>query len=195
MPKTALRVSCSLIAGLLFGCCRSANVVLASHSLAGQVGENVVISGAVCSIPKQKGRQQSFTLCSSNTLIYASVASSRTFTFGDQIAIEGQLRDGFGAYAASLSQATIVQLSHEDSWLNRARSGFLLRLEAAMPAPESTLAASYILGRSDLLPETLAEEIRGVGLAHIVAVSGFHLGVILGLSRKIFGKISRFSAL
>lgn len=58
----------------------------------------------------------------------------------------------------------------------------------------SGLAFGYLLGEKDELPSGLEEKMKAVGMAHIVVVSGTHLSIIIGASRKIFGKISRLAA-
>ncbi len=109
--------------------------------------------------------------------------------------LSGRFEQGFGQYRASLPRAKIIQHEQDPSWLKRWRAAFLSRIKEALPEPESSLAASYLFGRSDLLSDSLSKSIRNVGLSHIVAVSGFHLGLILTASRKIFGKVSRFATL
>lgn len=58
----------------------------------------------------------------------------------------------------------------------------------------SGLAFGYLLGEKDELPPGVEDKMKAVGMAHIIVVSGTHLSIIVGASRKLFGKISRFSA-
>ena len=109
--------------------------------------------------------------------------------------ISGNMMDGFGSYRASVPRAQILSVSSDDGWLKKLRASFLAGLKSSLSDPELSLAASYLFGRSDMLPDSLSEAIRNVGLSHIVAVSGFHLGLVLTFSRKVFGKLSRFATL
>jgi competence protein ComEC len=59
----------------------------------------------------------------------------------------------------------------------------------------SGLSFGYLLGEKSELPPGVEEKMKGVGLAHIIVVSGTHLSIIVMSLRKVFGKISRFSAL
>ena len=59
----------------------------------------------------------------------------------------------------------------------------------------SGLGFGYLLGEKSELPSGVENKMKAVGLAHIIVVSGTHLSIIIGASRKIFGKISRFAAL
>ncbi len=56
------------------------------------------------------------------------------------------------------------------------------------------LSFGYLLGEKDELPPGVEAKMKAVGLAHIIVVSGTHLSIIISASRKIFEKISRFSA-
>ena len=57
------------------------------------------------------------------------------------------------------------------------------------------LSFGYLLGEKSELPSGVEEKMKAVGLAHIIVVSGTHLSIIIGASRKIFEKISRFASL
>lgn len=54
---------------------------------------------------------------------------------------------------------------------------------------------AYLLGDTDELSEDMQTDIKRAGISHMVAVSGFHLGIIVGTVGKIFKKLSRFAAL
>ena len=76
-----------------------------------------------------------------------------------------------------------------------ARDWFADRIKSEIEAPEVNLGMSYLLGMKTGLPKDLAENLRAVGLTHIVVASGAHLAILVEIARKIFGKISRFSGL
>ena len=75
------------------------------------------------------------------------------------------------------------------------RDGFSERIRSLVPEPEVNLGLSYLLGMKSGLPEDLNENLRMVGLTHIVVASGAHLSILVGLARKVFGKLSRFAGL
>ena len=57
------------------------------------------------------------------------------------------------------------------------------------------LSFGYLLGEKSELPPGVESKMKAIGLAHIIVVSGTHLSIIISASRKIFEKVSRFSAL
>ena len=76
-----------------------------------------------------------------------------------------------------------------------ARDWFAERIENQLPEREAKLGMSYLLGMKTGLDKKLSEDLRTVGLTHIVVASGAHLSILVEIARKIFGKISRFSGL
>ena len=74
------------------------------------------------------------------------------------------------------------------------RDWFSERIQSEVPELESKLGLSYLLGMKSGLPKELAENLRAVGLTHIVVASGAHLAILVEVAKKLFGKISRFSA-
>lgn len=61
------------------------------------------------------------------------------------------------------------------------RSNVLKRLEYLLPPDEAHLAAAVLLGVRASDSRRLSAPFSGVGLAHLFAVSGLHVGVLLGL--------------
>lgn len=59
-------------------------------------------------------------------------------------------------------------------------------LQRVVPQPESGLLLSLMLGRKNKLSSSLKKEIRKVGLAHIIVVSGLHLSIIIEILTQSF---------
>lgn len=74
------------------------------------------------------------------------------------------------------------------------RDWFSERIFSVVPEPEVKLGLSYLLGMKSGLPKDLAENLKIVGLTHIVVASGAHLSILVEVAKKLFGKISRFAA-
>ncbi|PKB81462.1 MAG: hypothetical protein BZY88_06470, partial [SAR202 cluster bacterium Io17-Chloro-G9] len=54
-------------------------------------------------------------------------------------------------------------------------------IERNMAAPESALAQALLLGLRGELPASVMNDFRDTGAAHLLAISGLHVGVVLGL--------------
>ena len=121
------------------------------------------------------------------------------FRYGDRVIVRGVPQkpepiDGldYPAYLASHGITTTMfavdaQVTGEGGDLWR-RTIFALRgrladsIERSMPYPESALAMAVLLGKRGSLPEEITEEFRGTGAAHLLAISGIHVGVLLAVA-------------
>ena len=55
-------------------------------------------------------------------------------------------------------------------------------LERALPEPQNAMAQALLLGRRSAMPTELTRAFRDAGASHILAISGLHVGVLLGIS-------------
>ena len=79
--------------------------------------------------------------------------------------------------------------------VGEARNWFSGRIAEVLPEREAALGRSYLLGMKNGVDKELSENLRAVGLTHIVVASGAHLSILVEIARKIFGRISRFAGL
>ncbi|MFC2662195.1 MAG: DNA internalization-related competence protein ComEC/Rec2, partial [Eubacterium sp.] len=87
---------------------------------------------------------------------------------------------------ASQIEVTDIPLSPVDrvrSQILRIRESFLNGLQ--MPDDEKQLLAGVLFGCTEEMPEEMKEDFRSNGTAHILAVSGLHVGVIYGLYKRL----------
>lgn len=82
-----------------------------------------------------------------------------------------------------------------ETWVVDVRDWFAERIRGLIPEPEAGLGLSYLLGMKTGLDDGLSENLRVVGLTHIVVASGAHLAILVGVARKVFGRLSRFAGL
>ncbi len=138
-------------------------------------------------------------------LVYASPSADLVerrnapyFRYGDRVIVRGVPQkpepiDGFDypAYLASHGiTATMFAVDAQvvgeggtlwRKWVYSLRNRLAESIDRSMPYPESALAAAVLLGKRDSLPDELAEEFRGAGAAHLLAISGLHVGVLLAV--------------
>ena len=138
-------------------------------------------------------------------LVYASPSADLVqrrdapyFRYGDRVIVRGVPQapepiDGFDypTYLASHGiTATIFPMDAQvigeggTPWRKRIyalRGRLADSIDRSMPYPESALASAVLLGKRESLPDELAEEFRGAGAAHLLAISGLHVGVLLAV--------------
>ena len=122
------------------------------------------------------------------------------FRYGDKLRVEGRIGeppelDGFD-YAAYLARQGIVEVldarrvtlirEGEGSAFYRSLYGMRRKLAASIatvvPEPQAALGQATLLGLRRNLPQDLNEAFRRTGTAHLLAISGLHVGVLLGIS-------------
>lgn len=131
--------------------------------------------------------------------------STPSYSYGDHLLIHGLLlrpepigdfdypaylaSRGIGGVAISLGGLRLERrpLFPWRSWLHRLRDGLSQSLEAAMPFPSSALGQAMLLGQRQTLPPELTEQFRSAGAAHLLAISGLHIGILLALTAGAAG--------
>ena len=66
------------------------------------------------------------------------------------------------------------------AWLERARLHVMERLNATLPARTAGVALALVLGEGEAVGDSDDEAVRGSGLAHVFAVSGLHVVLLVG---------------
>jgi competence protein ComEC len=196
-----------LIAGLILGAFRT-NLDLTDRTYITQfIGQTIEVTGTLYEDPALQESEISLRLThlrfadhpetSGSLYVQLSNQDAHSLERSDQITIKGTLSTGFGSFAASLYRPTIIHIAHPDppDLALKIRNNFANQIKSFIPAPEVNLALGYLLGQRRAIPTDLNETLRIVGLIHIVVASGFHLGIIIAASRRIFAKLSRFAAL
>ena len=67
------------------------------------------------------------------------------------------------------------------AWLQAVRDGVGARAMAALPGPTGAVAATLLTGSTRAIPEADRAAFRDSGLAHLLAVAGLHIGIVMGL--------------
>ena len=77
-------------------------------------------------------------------------------------------------------------------WLYSIRRHMADVIDGAIPEPQAAFGQSILLGIRDNLPETLREDFRRTGTAHMLAISGLHVGILLiaaaSAGQTLFGR-------
>jgi len=66
-------------------------------------------------------------------------------------------------------------------WLHSLRERLWASLARALPEPQGSLAQGILLGMRDNIPDSLQRAFSRTGTAHLLAVSGLHLSIILAV--------------
>ncbi len=197
----------AFMAGMILAFVRS-SVELVGESYVNQLqGQEVVVTGTIEGDPETDENATKFKLrdlkfgeeaeYEVRGNLYISEYKNEDLVRGDKVTLRGKLGEGFGTYAGYMYKPKIINWARPEpgDLVLGIRNWFAARIRALVPEPEVNLGLSYLLGMKAGLPDDLDENLRTVGLVHIVVASGAHLSILVEVARRLFGKLSRFSGL
>lgn len=194
-----------MVSGVLLGLWRGGDLINKQNYITTYIGETVVVSGVVTEDPTYdidgdlRFRLKDLNLQNSDKSgeLWVSTSQRAEIKRSDIVYVKGQLSKGFGTIPVSMYRSEIAKVERpayadvardvRDSFANGIREG--------IDEPEASLGAGFLLGQKTALPEKLDNELRLLGLTHIVVASGYNLTIIIRFARRLFVKISRFTAL
>lgn len=198
----------AFLAGVILVCNRAAPDFMAAEQIESLVGSSVTVTGKIAKDPDESSGKWNLNLGElefqfegGETLkipgqIFTQV-SNLDIERSDMITISGTLSEGFGSYAATIFRPNVigVQKPEPGDLFLKFRNFFAEGIKNYLPTKQAGLAMGYLLGQKSGVDDGLEENLRTVGLTHIIVASGAHLGVLVSIARKIFGKLSRFASL
>ena len=128
--------------------------------------------------------------------IWISADSGNMVKRSDIVVMRGKLGFSFGSLAASMFHAQLLHVTHPqpgDIGL-AARDWFASGISTAIPEPEASLAAGYLIGQRSTLPSDLDTQLKTVGLTHAVVASGYNLTILIGVAKQLLLSTSKYLA-
>ena len=113
----------------------------------------------------------------------------------DRIKLVGTLDEGFGAYAAVVSEATVLEIDTSDNILNDIQQSFADKLASVIPQSEAALGMGLLTGQEPNFADQLEDNFVAASLTHILVASGYNLTILVRFIRRLFTKKSRLVSL
>jgi competence protein ComEC len=91
---------------------------------------------------------------------------------------------GLGGYGFALGMSQRVATGEPTGFARRVqalRDAIARRIEAVLPIDQAGIAATLLTGNGSTIPPADHEAFRDSGLAHLLAVAGLHIGIVMGL--------------
>ncbi len=128
--------------------------------------------------------------------VWLSTKAKETIKRNDSLTLQGKLSEGFGNIPASLSNAKLISLqtTSKGDYALQARDWFADGIRRAIPEPQASLGSGFIVGQHSSLPNGQDEELRVVGLTHAVVASGSNLTILVGFTRRLLLRVSKYTA-
>lgn len=192
-------VPAALLAGVIIGGWRGSQQAadLAGYQL--YIGNKVAITGTVAEDSGYTDGQRDLMLQQVAVNGHGLPGKIRVKTLspvapgrGDVVEASGKLYAGFGSYQAVVYFAEVRVLATAQDPLYAVRQAFAATIRSLLPDTEAALGLGFLLGVKSDLPETLDDQLKVLGLTHVVVASGFNLTVLVRLARRIFAKSSHY---
>jgi competence protein ComEC len=163
-------------------------------TLEGKIAEDVVVSengeqqirlgGIVLNNQKLPGQ------------VWVNTGSRLDLKRSDVITVEGKLGEGFGNFPATIFRANVTNAERPrpGDVARIVRDWFAEGVRQAIPEPEASLGVGYLVGQRSTLPPELDEQLRMLGLTHVVVASGYNLTILVRFARRAFAGISKYLA-
>ena len=204
-PKLVF-VGVALVAGMILAFFRVSSELIGENYIRQFYGQEILVAGVVDGDPETDESGTKIKLkdlrfgeegISVSGSIYITARYTGEVARADTIVVSGKLAEGFGTYAGYMYKPEIQKILKPEpgDWVLGVRNWFAERIRGLVPEPQVNLGLSYLLGMKAGLPDDLSENLRTVGLVHIVVASGAHLAILVEIAKKIFGKLSRFAGL
>ncbi|MFZ1812096.1 MAG: ComEC/Rec2 family competence protein [Candidatus Saccharimonadales bacterium] len=164
---------------------------LASHSvtLAGAIAEDPqVTANGLTRVVLHELRDEHTHYAGSAWL---TIRGEKTFRRGDKLVVSGNAKPGFGVYQLSMSATVLDHKKGNDPMLNL-RDDFSRAIKQSIVEPSASLGIGFVVGQKTSLPPQLDEQLRIVGLTHLVVASGYNLTILVRFAKRLFEKRSKF---
>jgi len=205
LRKDKIAVLAFLFAGLLFGLWRGGNQIISQSGFEQFYGKEVVITGRVLEDPsydtdgdlRLRITDVRFENEKMGGEVWVVIRDNLKIRRSDIVTVEGLLSKGFGTIPSAIFRAQVLAVERQDFadvGLDT-RDWFAGGIRRAIEEPEASLGAGFLLGEKSALPEKLEQDLRLLGLTHIVVASGYNLTILIRFARRFFARISRFTAL
>lgn len=211
LSRLRLLLSVAIVAGVLLGWWRALPALADMTSYDKYIGDDVLVVGKVLDDPSESKTGLAVNLdditmavpsgqqISVKGKIWTSLANAEAGDVrrSDQLAIEGVLDNGFGAYVATLSRAKLKQAQAMPGVdpMGELRDDFSDKLNSVMSAEEAGLGMGLLAGQKSVLDEDIQDAFVAASLTHILVASGSNLTILVRFARRLFAKKSRLIAL
>lgn len=191
-------------AGMVLGTWRGAGEQVALHNYQTYFKQTVELQGKVTEDTSHSDAREVRMQISNVEIegtplhgkVWASAVTSHDIKRNDTVVLRSTLDEGFGNLAASMSDAQLVKLqttSRQDTAL-QVRDWFANGIRQAIPEPQASLGSGFLTGQHSDLPGDLEDQLKVVGLTHAVVASGSNLTILVGFTRRLFTRISKYTA-
>ncbi len=188
----------AIIAGVILIANLVAPIFVRTDYAKTMVGRELEITGKIIKDPEEDDGKKKLNLDAKELgKIFVAVSKDVNVKRSDYVVISGVLSEGYGNFAGTIFRPEVKEIIHPEpgDLFLKFRDFFAKGIKENLPEKEASLASGYLLGQRTGVDKSFQDSLRTVGLTHIIVASGAHLGILIGIARKVFGRLSRFASL
>lgn len=175
----------------------------ALNAVEGRQGNMTEIQGVVADDPVVTARGDTTISISHLVLdnasyrgsVWATLRGEHILSRGDTVTIKGQPKSGFGPYQLVFSYPDVVSSQPSGDKMVQLRDNFARAVRRDVVEPAASLGIGFVVGQKSALPHQLDEQLRIVGLTHLIVASGYNLTILVRAAKRLFEKRSKFLVL
>lgn len=168
------------------------------------ISDDTTLEGRIVSLPRQRSYGQSFILQCENTRLFV-MCYQKGASFGDVVVLhadcmrpEGPRREGDFHFPNYLKSQRIYLVAYAEDLtvvghkkyptdiITTLRAKLLSRADTLWSGQVLMFIRSLLFGNSDLSSADFRDTLSRAGLSHIIAVSGLHVNLIIGMVAALF---------
>jgi competence protein ComEC len=195
-----------LLCGILLGMARGGDLQADLQKYEPFIGHTATVVGTIAEDPslagegEQRLRLREVTIGDHRLpgIVWISTFEAAEFKRSDVVAFRGELSEGFGNLPASMWRAQLISADRPAyaDLPRQMRDSFAEGGAAkAIPEPEVDLGMGFLTGQKSALPPELDEQLRLLGLTHVVVASGYNLTILVRFARGLLARRSKYLAL
>lgn len=196
-------LTCFVIVAAGFGCVRGTQYMDKKSRYTQLEGQSVVLT-ATANTDAVYGKRSQLTFDVRNAYATAPVAGPLVGSLqvsgfgapmvykGDLVEVRGKLFSSRGNNLGRLSYAKIAVVERRPSYVDELRRKFAAGIQSAVPEPAASFGMGLLVGQRNTLPQETSEQLRLVGLTHVIAVSGYNLTIIMQAVGRLMKNRSKF---
>lgn len=191
-----------VLAGMSFGILRSDTVSREYATYQPLFEQTITIRGVMSGDAQTAaGGRQKITLSNVEIFgrsypgeVFVTVFGKDELKRGDTVTVSGKLREGFASYGASIPAGKVVAVARGGDVIRDIREKFAGVVRSLVTEPMASLGLGFVVGQRSALPDTLDEQLKVVGLTHIVVASGYNLTILVRFAMRLLARHSRYLA-
>jgi len=191
------------VAGGLLGFVRGAEHRNALDAYAPLIGQKILLSGTLTDDPQDTSKGTTKLVLGGIRIdgkrysgdVFVTTAGRVQLKRGDTVSLNGKVREGFATYPIAMSYAKLGSVVRHPDTIRDIRERFAKTLRMYVMEPMASLGLGFVVGQRTALPDTLDEQLKIVGLTHIVVASGYNLTILVRFMMRLFSRHSRYVTL